>query len=109
MRARLRAVRAVGGEVQIPVVVLAETTRGNGPRDAPVNLVLAHLPAPVPLDEATARLAGQMLARARSNATVDALVAAEAVGSKPSVVLTSDPDDLGQLLEGWPGVLVQRV
>jgi predicted nucleic acid-binding protein len=98
-----------GVSIRIPTVVLAETVRGNGPRDAAVNLVL-HSAAPHrPLDEPTARLAGSLLAAARSNATVDALVAAEAIHHRPSIVLTADPDDLGALIAGHSGVAVERV
>jgi hypothetical protein len=61
------------------------------------------------LTEAIARHAGQLLGEAGSSATIDALVVAEAIGLQPSVVLTSDPDDLGRLLGARPGVLVERV
>lgn len=53
--------------VVVPSVVVAETVRGNGPRDAPVNHVLA---------------------------SVDAIVVAEAAARAPSVVFTTDPGDV---------------
>ena len=50
-------------------------------------------------DEATARLAGKLRYRAKTDDGIDALVAAAAAGSgKPCVLLTSDPEDLGRLL-----------
>lgn len=88
------------------MVVLAETTRGSGPRDAGVNLVLAQTAPHRPLDEPTARLAGRLLAAAGGNNTVDALVAAEAITCGPSILLTSDAGDLGRLLEGHREVIV---
>ena len=42
-------------EIRVPVVVVAETVRGNGPRDAAVNLVLAQTEPRYPLTEAIAR------------------------------------------------------
>lgn len=93
----------------MPVVVIAETSRGNGPRDARVNLVLAGCSPSGPLDESTARLAGQLLAATGGANTIDALVAAEAIQRAPSVLLTSDPDDLGVLLADHPHVLVAPI
>ncbi len=91
------------------MVVITETTRGNGPCDARVNLVLAGCSPSRPLDEPTARLAGRLLASGSSANTIDALVAAEAIQRAPSVVLTSDPDDLSALLADHPTVVVARV
>ncbi len=108
-RIRLDAAKRNRAEVVIPVVVLAETTRGNGPRDAPVNLVLAQAGVVGILEESDARLAGELLGRADSNSTIDALVAAEAIRRAPSMVLTSDPDDLNELLADYPAVSVQAI
>ena len=63
----------LGIDFRVPTVVVAETVRGNGPRDAPVNLVLAQTSPRYPLTEAIARVAGQLLGAARSSSTVDAL------------------------------------
>jgi hypothetical protein len=109
VRAKLGIFQEDGVEMIIPVVVLAETTRGNGPRDAPVNLVLAQAGVVGILGESDARLAGELLARVDSNSTIDALVAAEAIRRSPSVVLTSDPDDLKPLLADYPAVSVQAI
>ena len=109
LRALISHAHRMGVSIRVPMVVLAETARGNGPRDAALNLVLHSMAPHRPLDEPTARLAGGLLATARSNATLDALVAAEAIHCRPSVVLTADPDDLGRLLAEQPGVGVERV
>jgi predicted nucleic acid-binding protein len=91
------------------MVVLAETVRGNGPRDAAVNLVLNQFAPHLPLDEPTARIAGALLATAGSNSTIDALVAADAIRRAPTTLLTSDPDDLRTLLAGQRGVVVEPI
>lgn len=102
------------GRIQVPTPVLVESTTGDGARDAEVNRVLgileraaAVLQAP---DELTARRAGRLRFLASSDDGIDALVAAAAVADgSPAVVLTSDPDDLGRLLEPEPQVHVRKV
>lgn len=102
------------GSIRVPTPVLVESTTGDGARDAEVNRVLgvleraaAVLQAP---DETTARRAGRLRFLAGSDDGIDALVAAAAVGDgSPAVLLTSDPDDLQQLLEPEPQVQVRKV
>ena len=111
MRVRAFISRAVrnGDLVAVPAVVLAETTRG-GPRDAPVNQVLKDIDEITPATERTARAAGRLLgASDLSDATVDALIAAEAVLHGSAVVLTGDPDDLRSLVGGQRHVLVHAI
>jgi hypothetical protein len=91
------------------MVVVAETVRGNGPRDAPVNLVLAQTSPQHPLTDAIARAAGRLLGTTRSSSTIDALVVAEALDCTPSMILTSDPTDLRQLLGDHPGVTIEAI
>ena len=91
------------------MVVVAETVRGSGPRDAPVNLVLAQTEPRYPLTEAIARGAGQLLAAACSSSTVDALVVAEALDCAPAMIWTSDPTDLRRLLGDHHGVTVESI
>ena len=95
--------------VRVPMVVVTETVRGNGPRDAPVNLVLAQTAPQHPLTDRTARAAGRLLGIAGSSSTIDALVAAEAIDCAPSMIWTSDPDDLRQLVGNHPGVTVEPI
>ena len=109
LRAFVSKARRGGADVVVPMVVLAETVRGAGPRDAAVNLTLGQF-APHPLlDEPIARLAGALLGAARSNSTIDALVAAEAVNRTPSLLVTSDVDDMALLLNSHPGVSLERI
>jgi hypothetical protein len=83
--------------VIVPAVVIAETTRG-GPKDAAVNQVLKAINEIAPVTEVTARVAGRLMAASHlADATVDALVVAEAVLGGPAVVLTGDPLDLSSL------------
>ena len=109
LRAALGKAHLRGTEVAIPMIVISETTRGNGPRDAAVNLVLARFGPQRPLDEPTARLAGTLLGAARSSHTIDALVAAEALRATPSTLITSDPDDMRLLLASHPGVSIEAI
>lgn len=102
------------GNICVPTPVLVECTTGDGARDAEVNRVLGILTraagALEPADERTARRAGELRFVAGSDDGIDALVAAAAVGDgSPAVLLTSDPDDLGRLLEHEPHVHVRKV
>jgi predicted nucleic acid-binding protein len=97
------------GEVIVPAAVLSESTTGDGARDAEVNRVLRALTVAPTLEE-TARLAGALRFRARTDDGIDALVAAEAASPNVStLLLTSDPQDLRRLLAQAPLVTVQRV
>jgi predicted nucleic acid-binding protein len=109
LRERLRAARLAGAEIQVPVVVVAETTRGNGPRDAAVNHVIARCEPALPLDVPTARVAGQLLGEAESSCTVDSIVVAEALAHTPSIILTSDPGDIARLLGTRDGVIISSI
>jgi hypothetical protein len=102
------------GTICVPTPILVESTTGDSGRDAEVNRVLGVLEragnilaAP---DEATARRAGRMRYRARTDDGIDALVASVAVGDgSPAVLLTSDPDDLGRLVREDRNVTIERV
>ena len=92
--------------VEIPVVVVAETVRG-GPRDAPVNWILKKI-GPVPdTQEIHGRIAGQLLGAARSAATIDALVVAQAVAGGGAQILTGDREDLERLAASHPEVWIE--
>lgn len=98
-----------GTLVVAPAVMVAETTCG-GPRDATVNRVLTAVDEITPVTETTARLAGRLLAASDlSNATIDALVVAEAVLGGSAILLTSDVGDISALAAGHPHVHVHGV
>ena len=107
VRAMLRRALELGLDLRVPVVVLAETLRAS-PRDAAVNRVLKAVDV-LPTAEQVGRTAGALLGRTRGTNTADALVAAEVLDSRATVVLTSDPDDLTKLLADRPDVTVRRV
>src|ERR1700733_4929011 len=83
-REGLRGVIEHDGSICVPTPVLVESTSGDGGRDAEVNRILAVLERAASVlqapDEATARRAGRLRYRARSDDGIDALVAAAAVG-----------------------------
>ncbi len=109
-RARAFLERAVelGSWVEVPAVVVAETTRGTA-RDAAVNRVLAAVDAVPSLDQAGARRAGALLGATGGANVIDALVVAQAVESGGGLILTSDPGDLSALAGQHPEVWVERV
>jgi predicted nucleic acid-binding protein len=94
--------------VEIPVVVLAETVRG-GPRDAPLNRVLKAVGSVPEASEVHGRIAGQLLAAARSSETIDALVLAHAVVAGGAHVLTRDREDLERLAAPHPEVWIHTL
>ena len=109
LRARLRNAQQIGMNLRVPMVVVAETVRGNGPRDAPVNLVLAQTAPQHPLTDEIARAAGRLLGNAKSSSTIDALIVAEAIDCAPAIILTSDPIDLRALLSDHRGVTIEPI
>lgn len=108
MRARAFVARAreLMVPIEVPVVVVAETIRG-GPRDAPVQRVLAAIGSIPVAHETHGRTAGRLLGAARSSSTIDALVVAHAIEAGGAHVLTGDREDLERLAAPHPEVLVQ--
>lgn len=95
-------------QVEIPVAVVAETVR-DGPRDAPVNQVLKAVGLVPTAREVHGRIAGELLGRASSTATVDALVVAHAVEAGGAHVFTGDREDLAGLGASHPEVRIHDV
>jgi len=94
--------------IEIPVVVVAETSRG-GPRDAPINRLLKAVGSVPTTHEIHGRTAGRLLAAARSAYTVDALVVAHAVEGGGAHILTGDRDDLERLSAQHPEVVIHSL
>jgi predicted nucleic acid-binding protein len=109
-RAALTRSLAEGRDVVIPAVVLAESTTGYGPRDAPVNRVVNAVDEVVSIDEPVARLGGALRYESACDATVDALVVAIALAAEaPAVILTGDAAHLERLSAGKSRIRVQTV
>ena len=89
------------GRVITAASTIAEVLRG-GPKDAKLHRVLSQVIV-VPVDKALGRTAGELLGRAGLSGhrcTIDALLAAVALGQpRPVVLLTSDPDDMARLTD----------
>jgi predicted nucleic acid-binding protein len=89
------------GLVMTAASTIAEVLRG-GTRDAKLHRVLNQVRV-VPVDKALGRAAGELLGRAGLSGhrcTIDALLAAVALGlPRPVVLLTSDPDDMARLTD----------
>lgn len=101
-RAALERARRSGFGVVIPTPVVAETHRGGRTR-ARTDRVFRAVDALLPTSVEIARLAGELMASARTSDAVDAIVVAEALASIPAVIVTSDADDIRRLLDGQPG------
>lgn len=103
--ARVRAVLISALErhyaVAVPTPVVAQVHRG-GRDHAQTDRVLGDVDDFIPTSLQTARHAGELLASAGMSDAVDAIVAAEALAGGPSMVLTSDADDLASLVEAGP-------
>ena len=88
------------GRVMTAASTIAEVLKG-GPRDAKLHRVLNQVRI-VPVDQALGRAAGELLGRAGLSGhrcTIDALLAAVALGQpRPVVLLTSDPDAMQRLI-----------
>lgn len=114
VQAWLERARELDADVAVSAVTVAEVVRGVA-RDARVNRMLKAADVR-PAEEPLARRAGRLLGRARSDATIDALVAATALAALEGkgaqgrcVLLTSDPKDLRALLTGEPRIRVIAV
>lgn len=94
VRARLAAARRLGLDVTTTSPVVSQVWR-DGRRQALLARLLSatHVRSP---DTAAARRAGELLARARRDDVVDALVAS--LARDGDTVLTSDPTDIAALL-----------
>jgi len=110
-RAYLETAVARRARVAVSAITLTELLRG-GPRDAPVHRVLSRITV-VPVSAETGRHAGELLGTAGLSGhrcAIDAVVAATALQmERPVVLLTSDPDDLGRLVEEAGRPKAQRI
>lgn len=98
-----------GSDVLVPAGALTESLRG-GRRDALIDRLLKGPRTEVAAhDVASARSAGKLLGRTRTSGAIDALVVAVAIRRRPSMIATSDPDDITLLADGYDDVTVVQV
>jgi predicted nucleic acid-binding protein len=107
VRGLVAAAREDGGVVIVPPVVVTQTIRGGG-ADAAIHRLLRTVWVPF-VGLRLARAAGELLGAAGTRDAADAQVMAEAIRSGPSILLTSDPEDMRQLAAGRPDVRVVAV
>lgn len=104
LHALLTAAVRMGSRVVVPAVVLAETITGRQ-TDAAVwhtvnRLVVEDLSRDVAGEAGALRERAESVRAKKKDLTVDALVAAAARRHAPSLVVTTDPDDLRLLCDG---------
>ena len=97
-RAAVDRARRDGWLVAIPAPVLAEVHTGR-PDHAHIDRVVNAVDMLVPTSADRARQAGELRSKSGVLDVVDAIVVAEAVAMVPSVILTSDPDDIRRLID----------
>lgn len=90
-----------GSVVVVPASVIAEIWR-DPPRHRAVSLLEAT-DAVVPLGLRESQAVGRLLGVDGSRQIVDANVALTALAARPSLVLTSDPQDIGRLVRAAGG------
>lgn len=97
-----------GDPVLVPAGALAQSARG-GPLDADIDRVVGRDGTEVTVhDEARARAAGELLARAGTSDAIDALVVAEAIRHGTATIVTSAPEDIAALARRYRRVKVVR-
>ena len=100
-----------GWSVCIPAVTLAEVITGRPKTDAAVERFVKRVANTMVCGEALAKAAGTLRTKSRrpneaSPSGIDAIVAAVAAGNQPSIVLTTDADDMSKLLASAPTAAV---
>lgn len=94
----------------VPAVTLAEVITGRQRWDAPTLRLLSQVDDVTTCDEPLGKAAGSrrgvVAPKRRLPSGIDAIVAAVAAANQPSVVLTTDPDDMSVLLADAPRAMV---
>lgn len=98
MWARLRVAALAQEPVVVPAAALAQAWRGGAHRQAPLARAMQQIEVVV-LDGQVARAAGVLCGVTGTSDVIDATVALVAAHPDAVAVCTSDPDDIGQLLE----------
>jgi len=93
----LEAARRVSATIVIPATVIAEIWR-SPPRHQSATM-LRPPRAIAPLEGSSARAVGVLLGKAAATQITDAHVCSVAIDVRPSIIVTSDPEDISALLE----------
>jgi predicted nucleic acid-binding protein len=101
-RATIRRALADGVRVEVPTPVLARVHRGGRDR-ARTDRALRWIEQYTPTTTDVARHAGELLGRTGHTDAIDAIVVAEALSGTPAAILTSDPDDITDLVDAGDG------
>ena len=91
----------------MPAIAAAQTIRG-GPGDAPIYRLLRVVHVSF-VGTRLARAAGELLGKTSLTDVADALIMAEALRSRPAVLMTSDPGDMSILAAGQGGITILTV
>ncbi len=103
-----------GWAVCIPAAALAEVITGRAKTDAPIERLIKQVGNTIDCGERLAKAAGVLRTKAIRRkklppSGIDAIVAAATVACQPSIVLTTDADDMGALLVAAELATVIRV
>ena len=106
-----------GWAVCIPAAALAEVITGRAKTDAPIERLIKQVGNTMDCGEKLAKAAGVLRTKAirrkkvhpSGPSGIDAIVAAATVACQPSIVLTTDADDMGALLVAAELATVIRV
>ena len=101
----------------IPAAALAEVITGRAKTDAPIERLIKQVGNTMDCGERLAKVAGVLRTKAirckklppSGPSGIEAIVAAATVACQPSIVLTTDPDDMGALLAAAELATVIRV
>ncbi|HLQ34546.1 MAG TPA: hypothetical protein VK457_17825 [Chloroflexota bacterium] len=106
--ALIKAAAVSGMNVVLPPIVVTQTIRGGG-RDTRIHQLL-HQGCRVPAtDIRVARRAGELLGATGKADAADAQVAAHCLDALPVTLVTSDPEDMTELLTGHSGIRILSV
>ena len=103
-----------GWAVCIPAAALAEVITGRAKNDAPIERLIKQVGNTMDCGETLAKAAGVLRTKAIRRkklppSGIDAIVAAATAACQPSIVLTTDADDMGALLVAAELATVIRV
>jgi predicted nucleic acid-binding protein len=107
VRSLIRTAQQQNNEIVIPAVAVAQVLRG-GYRDTIIHRLINTVYVSY-IGLRLARVAGELLGESGTTDAVDALIVAEALRAGPTVILTSDPEDMKHLIGDRPQLRIVTV